>query len=117
MTSRFKQRLDRRQMRKAFDRAASRYDESAILQQEVGRRLIERLDLLKLRPGRVLDLGVGTGEALNSLIRKYPDAEIYALDIAEGMLHQARGKLSWWQRLQRKIRVVEIGRASCRERV
>ena len=41
MTSQLKQRLDRAQMRKAFDRAARRYDESAVLQQEVGRRLLE----------------------------------------------------------------------------
>jgi malonyl-CoA O-methyltransferase len=101
-----KQKLDRGQMRKAFDRAAAGYDKSAVLQQEVGQRLLERLDLLTLKPRRILDLGAGTGESLPYLIKKYADAEIYALDIAEGMLHEARRKLSWWQRLRHKVKFV-----------
>jgi malonyl-CoA O-methyltransferase len=98
--------IDRRQMRKAFDRAAARYDDSAVLQKEVGHRLLERLDLLKLQPRRILDLGAGTGEALKPLIEKYPQAEIIALDIAEAMLQQAKRKLSWWQRLRQRVSFV-----------
>ncbi len=101
-----KQQLDRRQMRKAFDRAAIKYDESAVLQQEVGRRLLERLDLLTLKPKRILDVGTGTGEGLAPLIRKYPAAEVVAVDIAEGMLHEARRKISWWYRLRHKVKYV-----------
>ncbi|MFO7603431.1 MAG: malonyl-ACP O-methyltransferase BioC [Gammaproteobacteria bacterium] len=106
MTSSFKQRIDRRQMRRAFDRAAAHYDENAVLQHEVGRRLLERLELLKLKPKRILDLGVGTGESLGALLKKYPEAEIYALDISTAMLQQARKKLSWWQRLRHRVRFV-----------
>jgi malonyl-CoA O-methyltransferase len=53
-------RLDKRQARLAFERAAQTYDEAAALQREIGRRLIERLDLIRLRPARILDLGAGT---------------------------------------------------------
>jgi len=106
MKSSPRQKIDRVQMRKAFDRAASIYDASAVLQKEVGMRLAERLDILKLKPKRILDLGTGTGDALPGLIKKYPDAEIYALDIAEGMLQQARKKLSWWQRFCGKVKFI-----------
>ena len=104
MASMHKQNIDRMQMRRAFDRAAKGYDNSAVLQQEVGRRLLERLDLLKIKPRRILDLGTGTGESIDHLAKKYPDAQIVALDIAEAMLLQARKKRSWWQRLQRKVK-------------
>lgn len=106
MNSLPKQNIDRAQMRKAFDRAAARYDQSAVLQKEVGNRLAERLDILTLKPKRILDLGTGTGEGLSGLLKKYPDAEIFALDIAEGMLQQARKKRSWWQRLRGKVKFI-----------
>ena len=93
-------------MRKAFHRAAKAYDQSAVLQQEVGRRLLERLDLLKIKPQRILDLGTGTGDGITPLLKKYPKANIIALDIAEGMLQVARKKTGWWQRLQGKVQYV-----------
>lgn len=101
-----KQQLDREQMRRAFERAAAGYDRSAVLQQEVGRRLAERLNLLTIKPRRILDLGTGTGDGLATLITKYPAAEIMALDIAEGMLQQARKKLTFWQRLRHKVKFI-----------
>lgn len=95
--------LERQQIRRAFNRAAAVYDDSAVLQKEVGERLLERLDLLKMQPQRILDLGTGTGEALLPLLGKYPEAQLFAVDIAEGMLQQARRKLSWWQRFRNRV--------------
>ena len=40
--------LDKRQARASFDRAAATSDEAAALQIEIGDRLIERLDFLRM---------------------------------------------------------------------
>ena len=48
-------RLDKRQARAAFDRAAVSYDAAAALQQEIGERLLERLDFIRMQPQRVLE--------------------------------------------------------------
>ena len=97
---------DKRQVRASFDRAAPRYDEVALLQREVGERLVERLDEVRLTPNRVLDLGAGTGVGTVALVRRYPKAQVVALDLAPGMLRTARQRLEgkpllWpvhWQR-------------------
>jgi len=83
-------RLDRQLARRAFEKAAAGYDEAAVLQQEIGRRLVERLDLIRCQPSRVLDLGAGTGEGSLALLQRYPATEMVALDIAESMLQRAR---------------------------
>lgn len=90
-------RIDKRQVRAAFDRAAPRYDEAALLQRTVAERLVERLDLVKLKPQRVLDAGTGTGYCLPGLRARY-DAPLVALDLAPAMLRQARRRLRWWRR-------------------
>ncbi len=92
---------DKRQMRRAFDRAAEGYDAAAVLQQEVGRRLLERLDLIRFTPARILDAGCGTGACLPGLRERYPKARLTALDIAPGMLRVARGREGRWQRFRR----------------
>ena len=83
-------RLDRAQIRRSFERAARRYDEVAVLQARVRERLVARLDLVKLEPALVLDLGCGTGHAADALARRYPRARVLALDLAEAMLRTAR---------------------------
>lgn len=82
--------LDRRIVKDRFGRAAAGYDAAAILQAEVQARLLERLELLGFVPGRVLDLGAGTGRALKPLARQYPKARLTALDLAPAMLREAR---------------------------
>ncbi|MDR1368380.1 MAG: malonyl-[acyl-carrier protein] O-methyltransferase BioC, partial [Candidatus Accumulibacter sp.] len=49
--------MDTRQVRRNFDRAAPNYDAAAFLPREIGRRMLERLDCVRLDPARVLDLG------------------------------------------------------------
>lgn len=95
-------RPDKRLVRAAFERAAARYDDAAVLQREVGTRLLERLDLIRLQPQRILEVGSGTGFCSTPLTVRYSGAQFIALDIAQGMLRQARDRFGWWQRLRRR---------------
>src|SRR5215470_9185236 len=83
-------RLEARSVRRHFERAASTYDAAAVLHREVGRRMGERLGLIKLQPARILDAGCGTGEALAELRARYPEAMLVGLDLAFGMVIAAR---------------------------
>jgi len=91
--------IDKKQVRRAFSRAAQGYDAAAVLQREVCTRMLEKLDYIKLQPSRLLDVGSGTGWGTRQLGERYPKAEITALDIAFGMLQQARGTSSWWKKI------------------
>lgn len=91
--------IDKKQVRRAFSRAAQDYDAAAVLQREVCVRMLEKLDIVKLQPARVLDVGSGTGWGTRQLGERYPKADVTALDIAIGMLQHARGTGSWWQKL------------------
>ena len=81
--------LDVRHVRQAFGRAAATYEAHAVLQTEVGARLIERLDDDALTPARVLDVGSGPGRGASALCARFPDASVVALDVALPMLHAA----------------------------
>jgi tRNA (cmo5U34)-methyltransferase len=41
-------------------------------------------------PGRVLELGIGTGETTRRLLERYPDAEVTGLDASAEMAFRAR---------------------------
>lgn len=90
--------LDKRKAQRSFARAAADYDRNAVLQHEIGARMLERLDFVRLAPQRVLDLGCGTGRASQALLRRYPKAEVIALDFALPMLAVARRRGRWLRR-------------------
>lgn len=98
MAEDFAMRIDKRLMRRAFERAAKTYDQAALLQREVSQRLLERLDLVKLAPDLILDVGSGTGVASRALAQRYPEARVVGLDIAQAMLQVARQSDPWWKR-------------------
>jgi malonyl-CoA O-methyltransferase len=91
--------IDKREVRRAFSKAATTYDAAAVLQREVCTRMLEKLDVIKMRPARLLDVGSGTGWGTRQLGERYPQADIVALDIAIGMLQAARGTSGWWRKL------------------
>lgn len=74
----------------SFNRIAREYQRAAKVQAEIGTRLFERLDYLKINPRRILDLGAGTGLFSHQLQKKYPKAQIISLDIAFDMLCQIK---------------------------
>lgn len=81
----------RRALRRRFDRAAPRYEAAAVLDAEIARRMHERLDLVRVDPVRVLDLGAGTGRDQRALRARYPRASVVAADSSLAMLREARG--------------------------
>ena len=98
MTSRNEQILSKHKIRQAFDRAAESYDGAAVLQQEVCRRLLEKLEYIRLSPERILDAGVGTGAAIIPLLKRYRKSRLVALDLSERMLAKAQGHRTMWRK-------------------
>ena len=87
------QPFSKQQIRDSFNKAADSYDSAAIVQQEVCRRLLERLEYIKARPATILDIGSGTGQGTLGLAKQYPDAAIVSMDLAENMLKKSRALL------------------------
>lgn len=92
------EQIDRRHARSAFERAVGTYDDSAVLQREIAQRLVARLDLIRLAPGRILDLGCGTGYCTRLLAKRYRGCEIVAVDVAYAMTAAARRRRRWFSR-------------------
>src|SRR3569833_1136993 len=106
--------LDKRRVRRSRDRAAASYDRVAVLQREVGARLLERLDYIRLQPATVVDVGAGTGQLSKALAQRYRDAQLVALDLAPNMLRTARrhaGLLARLRGTQRFPPRAEAGRS------
>lgn len=95
-------RPNKHDIRAAFEASAARYDEVAVLQREVASRLLERLELLKMQPRTILDLGSGTGHCSDALGKRYPKARIVALDLSEAMLCHTRRRFSRWARFRHR---------------
>jgi malonyl-CoA O-methyltransferase len=93
--------IDRREVRRAFGHAAADYDVAAELQRRVRGELLERLDLVRIDPAAVLDLGAGTGHATLALKRRYPKAQVVALDLAPSMLREAARRQTLLRRFRR----------------
>jgi malonyl-CoA O-methyltransferase len=91
--------VDTRQVRRNFSRVAARYDEAAFLSREVDRRMLERLDYVRIEPARVLDLGCGTGASLTALRERYREAQLIGADFAEPMLRAGRREKTFLSRL------------------
>jgi len=53
--------LNKKRIREDFSNAASSYDSAAVVQAEICERTLERLQMLKLSPDTILDIGSGTG--------------------------------------------------------
>ena len=108
--------LDRTQLRRAFERAAVSHDRAAFLHREVGQRLLERLDLIKLRPETILDVGCGVGQITAALMKKYRKARVIGLELAPAMVALARKRAPWLRTLHGAVAEPEalpLSAASC----
>ena len=81
-------RLFRRLTRAQFDRLAPAW--TGLRSTDAFAPLERALDALPGPPGRALDLGTGTGLAAFAVARRFPEADVVGVDLAERMVEQAR---------------------------
>jgi biotin biosynthesis protein BioC len=74
------------QVRSAFNKASSRYDEHAFLQKKSTARLDTKLDVIAGNSKVVVDLGAGTGLLSQNLIKRFPNSQLICLDFAQAAL-------------------------------
>lgn len=79
---------DKRAARRAFDRARD-FEASSFVHDEARTRLLERLELLRLDPRLIVDLGCATGRGAEALAARYPMARVLAIDSSPAMLRAA----------------------------
>ena len=91
--------IDARAARRRFERAAQTYAGASRIESEVGARMLERLDYVRIAPARILDAGSGPAPQAAALSRRYPGARLVAVDFSLAMLRGARD-VGWRARLR-----------------
>lgn len=94
-------RLEKAEVRAAFDRASPTYEAVAVLQSRVAGELLSRLEPFDFSPRTILDVGAGTGRITAELKRRYRRSRVIALDIAPGMLREAGRHQRIFRRFER----------------
>lgn len=85
-------RHDRRgdKIRHTFDRVAPTFAANDFLYREMSRRMDERLDMVRIAPERILDIGCGLGADRVNLHQRYPTAAWIGVDHSLQMLRHGR---------------------------
>jgi len=91
--------MNKQQIRQSFNKAVSTYDQAAVLQREIGQRLLERVDVDN--PQYLLDMGCGTGVCAQQLLKQFPRSRLFAVDLADQMVQATRHRIvgqrpAWW---------------------
>jgi ubiquinone/menaquinone biosynthesis C-methylase UbiE len=81
-------RVFRALTRRQFNAVAPRWD--AMRTEDAFAVLEAGLAALPEPPARALDLGTGTGKAAFAIARRFPAAEVVGVDLADGMIAEAR---------------------------
>jgi len=76
-------------VRRQFDRRAARFAQHDFIVREVGRRLIDRLEVIRLDPRRIVDVGCGSAGTRAGLLARFPRARWLGLDLSAAMLAAA----------------------------
>ncbi|MDI6786412.1 MAG: methyltransferase domain-containing protein [bacterium] len=97
--------MDKSKIEEYFSKVAFSYDDFAHPQKGWANYLISKINHMR-EPGRILDVGTGTGYLLFGLAEKYPNSEIFGCDIALGMVEYAKKKAE-----KENIRKIELRKA------
>jgi malonyl-CoA O-methyltransferase len=82
----------KKRIKRSFSRAALTYDQYASVQKAAALRLIDEVGPHRFR--KILEIGCGTGNYTEMLMRRFPTAVITAIDFSPEMISVAARKLS-----------------------
>ncbi|WP_144391960.1 malonyl-ACP O-methyltransferase BioC [Pleionea sediminis] len=95
--------LNKQAVASNFSKAAANYDDFAFIQREIGDRLFERLELMRISPDLIVDVGCGTGNYTRKLKERFKKSKVYGVDIAEGMILQAERFQGWFDKVKYQV--------------
>jgi malonyl-CoA O-methyltransferase len=81
-------------VKQAFNKASHTYDDYSRLQQKVCQHLLTELTEQKLEANVIADWGCGTGISTHYLMRYFDNSRIYAIDLADRLVGQAKQKIN-----------------------
>lgn len=76
-------------VRRQFGRRADRLGKADFLLREVERRMLDRLEVVRLAPGVAVDVGCGLGHGAAALQQRYPAARVVGVDLSEVLAARA----------------------------
>lgn len=111
--------LDRSAVRRQFDRRSSHPAAADFLLREIEGRMLERLELIRLEPACMLDLGCGFGQGLARLGERWPGAVRIGVDLSVRRLARARQQSApadpgWLRTLMGRFAAAPAGRPGVR---
>ena len=80
------------EIRNSFSKRANTYDEQSFIQQDVNKRLLNRLRLIKHSQSNVLEIGSGTGKLSCDILNEYPAVNLISMDLSLEMLKKHKLK-------------------------
>jgi len=93
--------LDASAVRRRFDRTGANFERSAQVHGEIRARLLERLEIVRLQPRVIVDLGTAHGSGAKALSARYPSARVIAMDLSCHMLQHAARQQRLFRRFAR----------------
>jgi len=99
--------ISKQRIANSFNKVAENYEENAFFQKEVAERLLERLDMMNSQPLTVLDAGCSTGYCTRALKKRFPKAKLFGVDIAEGMICQAKKRQKFFKKNDYQVADIE----------
>ncbi|WP_169713729.1 malonyl-ACP O-methyltransferase BioC [Paludifilum halophilum] len=82
--------LDKNRVARRFNRHAHSYDQHAVVQKRMARRIAGTLKQRKPEASEILEIGCGTGYLTEQLLAQYPEARLTAVDLAPEMVEAAQ---------------------------
>ena len=83
-----KKEADRMSVAARFSASAGTYDQATVIQPQVAEKVFSMINALD-SPGRVLEIGCGTGLLTEKLTKHFPTVRIDAVDISEKMISRS----------------------------
>lgn len=92
--------IDRRALRRRFDKAAAGFDDADFVHANTRQGLFDRLEPIVIDTAIVVDLGCATGAALEPLRKRFRGAEVIAVDLSSEMLTRCRARGGWFKKIR-----------------
>lgn len=85
--------IDKADIMCRFRRSVESYDENAIVQKRIVNRLCDLLqEYVRPYPAKVLEIGCGTGLLTSSLLKNFPENELFINDLVQEMCHKTANR-------------------------